>query len=242
MAGLVRFWSFLVRVGSMLVLAPPSFARLSEEVTVLGGQSVVVVMVVAVFVGSNLAIQGYRAFENIGGDQLVSVFVGLAGVREMAPITAGAMVAAKAGAGITSAFAAMREKNQLDALEVMAVDPVGYLVVPKFYAFLLVMPMMVLVSNLFCLASGFFVARHQLGVDPLVFLEGLRSFIQVRDLWIGVLKGLVFGVLICLVSAYYGFHAARGPLGIGNATNATVIVLCVVCILANCLVTALFYG
>lgn len=221
---------------------PPPPGRTLEEAYRIGVQSLPVLAIISVFVGTNLALQGYNAFLPIGGQRLVGTFVALAGVREMAPIIAASMVAAKAGTEMASQIAVMRTRDQIDALEVMAVNPHWYLVTPRFLAIVLVMPALTVLSVGITLFASWLVATQQLGQNGTEFLSLVREAIAARDLFAGILKAGVFGAIICLMSCFCGFRSDRGPEGVGRATNAAVVISAVVCVSVNYLVSQVMYG
>jgi phospholipid/cholesterol/gamma-HCH transport system permease protein len=241
MSAPASFPSFLVDVGEALLRAPPLEESLREAYNI-GVRSMPVLFVISVFVGTNLALSGYSAFAPLGGQGLVGMFVALAGVRELAPILAAAMVAAKAGTEMASALAVMRTREQVDALEVMAVSPAWWLVVPRLLGILLVMPALTTLSIGLTVASAWAVAKYQLHLNGDAFLVLVRQSITGTDLLAGVVKALVFGALICVVSCYHGLTSRRGPEGVGRATNLAVVISAVSIVISNALVSLVLYG
>lgn len=221
---------------------PPPPGRTLEEAYRIGVQSLPVLLVISVFVGTNLALQGYNAFLPLGGQRLVGMFVALAGVRELAPIIAAAMVAAKAGTEMASQIAVMRTRDQIDALEVMAVDPTWYLVTPRFFAIVAVMPALTILSVATTIGASWAVSTFQLGLNGGEFLALVRDSIEGRDLVAGIVKAAFFGAVICLMSCFCGFRSGKGPEGVGRATNAAVVISAVVCVSLNYLVSQVMYG
>ena len=218
------------------------FRSTVEEAYRIGVKSLPVLLVISIFVGTNLALQGYHAFVPLGGQRLVGMFVALAGVREMAPILAAAMVAAKAGTEMASQLAVMRTREQIDALEVMAVNPLWWLVTPRLLAIAIVMPALTTIAIVTTILAAWGVSTLQLGLNSSEFLQYVRDSIEGRDLVVCQVKGVVFGVVICLVSCYCGYHSKRGPDGVGQATNAAVVAASVVCVTINYLVSQATYG
>jgi phospholipid/cholesterol/gamma-HCH transport system permease protein len=225
-----------------LFIAVPSGKLFLEEVYRIGIRSLPIVGAVAFFIGSNIAIQGYGLFKEFGGESMVGMFVGLATIREMAPIVAGAMVAAKSGSEIAASIATMRVKQQIDAMEVMAVNPFWYLMVPKFLAAIVVVPLLVLVADFFTLASGYVVSVYQLKVNSGVFMLNLARFVTPRDIMFSMIKGLVFGVVVCILSCYYGYHSKPGARGVGTATNRSIVSISALSIIINYFLSELMYG
>ena len=195
-----------------------------------------------VFVGTNIAIQGYTAFATLGAGNMVGMFVSMAGVREICPLLAGVMVAAKTGTEMAAQLAVMRTREQIDALEVMAVNPYAELVTPGFIAICTALPLLTLVGLMLSLGSAYGVAVWQLGVSPGEYNDYVWSNISSLDLVNALVKALVFGMLISTISGFFGFFSEKGPEGIGRATNRAVVTMCITCICADYLLTAMFYG
>jgi phospholipid/cholesterol/gamma-HCH transport system permease protein len=201
-----------------------------------------VLLVISFFVGTTLALQGFHAFRPLGGQRLLGMFVALAGVRELAPIMVGVLVAARSGTEMASQLAALRTGHQIDALEVMALDPHGLLVTPRILGILAVLPALTLVSLITVLGSAWGVSVWQLGQNGEVFWSYVQATATLADFGLGAVKAVLFGVVICLVSCFAGFASAPGPEGVGRATNVAVVVSAVVCVLVNFAVSLLAYG
>lgn len=222
--------------------SPLSGRRLREEMARIGLGTFPVLAAVAVFVGSSIAMEGYAVFRELGAQGMVGIFVVMACVREMAPVAAGAMVAAKAGAEMASTLGVMRVRQEIDALQVMAVDPCGWLVAPRLLAILIVTPLLVVYADVLMVGAGYAVSVWRLGVNAGAFLEDIRLNVSGTDLLCGLTKGIVFGGVICLLSCFYGFTARGGAEGVGRATNRAVVSVCMVCVLLNYAISAFFYG
>lgn len=208
----------------------------------IGIKSLPILLVISAFVGTNLALQGYNAFRPLGGGRLVGMFVSLAGVRELAPIIAASMVAAKAGTEMASQIGVMKIREQIDALEVMAVHPYAFLVAPRLLGILLVLPALTILSIFLMLASGYVVSVAQLGLNGAEFIHFASQGIRPVDFLYGALKAMYFGAVISLVSCWFGFTCGRGPEGVGQATNRAVVVSAVVCVTSNYFLSELLYG
>ncbi len=220
----------------------PPRGRLMEEAWNIGLKSLPILFIISAFVGTNLALQGYNAMRPLGGGRLVGMFVALAGARELAPIIAAAMVAAKAGTEMASQIGVMRIREQLDALEVMAVNPYAHLVTPRLLGITLVLPALTIISIFLMIAAGYLVAVHQLGLNGAVFLRFAATGIAPMDFVYGMVKAVWFGLVICTVSCYFGFTCKDGPQGVGQATNRAVVVSAVVCVTTNYFISELLYG
>jgi len=246
------FWHFLNRTGAyacffMDCVRSTSrhgvrWLRVMDEAYKLGVKAFPVLFTMAIFVGTNIAIQGHSAFTSVGAGNLVGMFVALAGVREVCPLLAATMVAAKAGTELTAQLAVMRTKEQIEALEVMAVDPRAELVAPPLLAIMLCLPALTVVSTFVSLAAAYAISVYQLHVDPGQFLSFLLGYLTVFDLVASIIKSLFFGAVIATVSAFFGFFSERGAKGVGQATNRAVVTMCIVIISLNFVLTSLLYG
>lgn len=236
------FGLFVARAATSSVQHPPPIGDVIHESWRIGWRALPILITISFFVGTNLAIQGYASFRPLGGTELLGMFVALAGVRELAPIMVAAMVAAKAGTEMASQIAVMRTKEQIDALEVMAVDPYAWLVAPRFLGIVIVLPALTVVSIFTLIGSAWLVTVYQLGENGVHFLTLVAQTTTGLDLIVCMVKAALFGVMISLVSCFFGFTSQPGPKGVGAATNAAVVVSAVACAIANYLVSQAVYG
>ena len=221
---------------------PPAWGPVVDEMYNVGVRALPVLVAVSVFVGSNVALQGYHVFKSLGGQSLVGMFVAIAGVRELAPLVAAMIIAAKTGTEMTTTIAMMRITEQIDALEVMAIDPYWYLVAPRLIGITLIVPILTTLAVFICFMTGLAVSVTQLGVDVGTFLQSATAYVSFQDILFGFLKGIVFGMIIGAVSCYFGFNSQRGPLGIGRAANRSVVTMIVVNAVANYFLSQVLYG
>ena len=241
-ATLGRFGFFVATFARASFTRPPPIARSIEEAYSIGVRSLPILLIISGFVGTNLALQGYNAFKPLGGQQLVGMFVALAGIRELAPMMVAAMVAAKAGTEMASQIAVMRIREQIDALEVMAINPYWYLITPRFLGILIVLPALTILSIFTLVSSAWLVAVFQLGLNGHEFMAYASQTTSLSDILFTSVKAFCFGVIICLVSCFYGFNSKPGPNGVGEATNSSVVVSAVGCAALNYFLSELLYG
>jgi len=213
-----------------------------RQFTEIGLESLPVLIAVSVFIGMNVAIESYATFLKFGGENMIGMFAGLTEIREMCPAIAAAIITAKAGTRIAASVGLMRIREQIDALEVMAVDPYYFIVAPRFIAAVIMFPFMVLVSDAVAILATYLVATVQLGLDPGAFWNYTISYITMTDIYNGMIKGLFFGMIISVMCCYFGFVAEKGAEGVGRATNKAVVITGMVLILVNLLLTDLMYS
>ncbi len=240
-ASIGRFGFFVATFASASVRNTPPWARIVEEAYKIGVFSLPILLIISTFVGTNLALQGYNAFAPLGGQSLVGMFVARAGVREMAPIMVAAMVASKAGTEMASQIAVMKIRDQVDALEVMAINPYWYLVTPRFFGIILVLPALTMISIFTLLSASYVVSVYQLGLNGSEWISLASQNIHLWDFAACSVKSIVFGVIICLVSCYCGFTTNPGPSGVGQATNAAVVLSAMLCAVLNYLLSELLF-
>ncbi len=208
----------------------------------IGVETLPVLIAVCVFVGTNIALVGYHIFKSFGGQQFLGAYVGLSCVRELAPILTGAMMAAKPGTDISATIATMRVKEQIDALEVMSVDPFQFLIVPRLIAFIFAAPLLVLFGAFFSVAAGYFVAVYQLHLNSGQFLNDVRNYVLLQDVFNGMLKGGLFAIVGCVLSCFFGFYSQPGPKGVSRAINLSVVTIASFIVIFNFFLTAAIYG
>ena len=241
MASLGRFGLFILRFAREAIRRPPPPGRTLAEAYAVGVAALPILLIIAAFVGTNLAIQGYTAFQPIGGQRMVGLFVALTGVREFGPIIAASMVAAKSGTEMASQIAVMRIRDQIDALEVMAVQPHWYLVTPRLLGILLAMPAVTTLSTFTMVSAAYLVSVYQLDLNGATFMEFALTATSPIDLLVSNVKAVLFGGVICLVSCYNGFISDPGPEGVGASTNRAVVLSAVSCVILNYLISEAIY-
>lgn len=237
-----KMWLFFLRTLKTVFTTVPVKKEVLQQCVEIGIESLPVLGAVSVFIGMNVTIEGYSTFLRFGGENMIGVFAGMTEIRELCPAIAAAIVTAKAGTRIAASIGLMRIKEQIDALEVMAVDPFRFIVAPRFIATVLMFPFLVLISDTIAIAASYLVATAQLGLDPGSFLDYTISYIHMSDIYNGMIKGLIFGMIISVMCCYFGFVAEKGPVGVGRATNKAVVFTGMVLILVNLVLTDIMYS
>lgn len=224
------------------IFSPPFRPReIVEHMRFIGNRSIGVVLLTAGFTGMVLVLQGYYALVRFGGEIYLGPLVALSLVRELGPVLAALMVAARAGSAISATVAGMRVTEQIDAMEVMAVDPVQYLASTRMVAALITVPMLVAIFNLAGIAAGLLFAVEVLGLDGPLFFSTVREAVQWPDVQVSLLKAGLFGLQIAWISCYEGFSATQGAKGIGRATTTAVVVISVLVLAGDYVVTAFLF-
>jgi len=194
-----------------------------EAAEYIGVQSLLIVCLIALFVGMVFALQLTTALRQFGTESFVGATLGIALTRELAPVFCAIVVAARAGAGMATELGSMRITEQIDALATMALSPIQYLVTPRVVAATLMVPLLCALFICVAMFGGYAVAVWLLNVDRGVFLENARWIVDVRDIVQGIVKATVFGTALSLIACYQGFHATGGAKGVGVGTTRAVV-------------------
>ncbi|HET6631622.1 MAG TPA: lipid asymmetry maintenance ABC transporter permease subunit MlaE [Rhodanobacteraceae bacterium] len=212
---------------SVLAALPRSLRHLREivrQVWFVGAMSLIIVMVCGLFVGMVLALQLYYVLSIFGGTAALGTVVALSLFRELGPVVTALLFAGRAGTSITAEIGLMRATDQIDAMEMMAVDPIAYVVAPRFLAGLIAMPLLVCVFNMLGIFGGHLVGVSWLGIDNGTFWGNMSASVNVwTDVIDGVWKGLAFGAVATLIAVYQGFNAPPNSEGVAYATTRTVV-------------------
>jgi phospholipid/cholesterol/gamma-HCH transport system permease protein len=221
---------------------PPFRLRLLfQAMEFVGVGSLFIVLLTGLFTGAVFALQGASAFRLFNAESLVGSTVALSLAKELSPVLTGLMVTGRAGSGIATELGTMRVTEQIDALETMAVNPVQYLVVPRFLAGVVMVPALSVLFTLVGMCGAYFVGVVLMNIDPGVFLGKTRWLVDPKDITDGLIKATVFGGVLTLVGCYKGFYASGGARGVGIATTQSVVVSSVAILVADYFLTAMMF-
>jgi phospholipid/cholesterol/gamma-HCH transport system permease protein len=193
--------------------------RIGRQLAFVGYSSVPVLAITGGFIGMILALEGYRQFQSIGQEGRLGGVINLAVVKQIGPVLAAVMLAGRVGCSLTAELGSMRVTEQLDAMRAMASDPVRVLVVPRFLACVLMIPLLTIFSNVCGVAGGWVITTQYYGADAGQYLKYSESFVHWMDIASGLIKSVFFGGAIGLVACYKGFNCKPGAEGVGEATT-----------------------
>lgn len=185
----------------------------------IGVQSVSVVAITGTFIGMVLAVQTYHEFQMMGLETKMGSVINISLVKELGPVLAATMLAGRVGSSMAAELGTMRVTEQVDALTALGTDPIQYLVVPRFLACLLLIPLLTLMADFMGVIGGATVCTQVLGVDSFAYWKHSRDFVEALDILAGVLKSLFFGAAIALISCHRGFNSKAGAEGVGKAAT-----------------------
>jgi phospholipid/cholesterol/gamma-HCH transport system permease protein len=186
-----------------------------------------------------LALQTYYAFRLFSAESLVGATVALSMTRELGPVITALMVTGRAGSAIAAEIGTMRVTEQVDALTVMAINPVQYLAVPRIIAGLVMLPLLTVLSDFVGMVGGYLVGVKLLGINAAIFMNKVYELVALEDIYNGLIKAAVFGVILTLVGCYKGFTTTGGAEGVGRATTQSVVLSSVLILASDYVLTAL---
>ena len=195
-----------------------------EQCYHIGVDSLSLVCLVSAFSGMAVSIQMAYQMEAYVPDYMVGSIVVRSVVLELAPILMGLVLAGRVGAGIASEVGTMKVSEQVDALISLAVDPVGYLMMPRFIAGLLMVPVLVSFASVVAISAGFIMAVIKMGITTTDFIKGMKLDFQTYDIYVGLVKAVVYGGLITFIGSYAGLRTEGGAQGVGKAATAAVVI------------------
>ena len=216
--------------------------QLGRQMLEMGYFSLPVVGLTAVFTGMVLALQSYTGFSRFEAQNAIPTIVVLSMTRELGPVLAGLMVAGRVGASIAAELGTMRVTEQIDALTTLATDPLRYLVFPRLLAGTLMLPALVLVADVIGVMGGWLVSVYKLGFGPIEYINRSFEHLETQDVVSGLVKAAVFGFLLTLMGCYHGYRSKGGAQGVGAATTRAVVSASILILIANYVVTELFFA
>ena len=235
------FFAYTIRG---IMLPPGKFWPTVKQIEFIGTKSFVVIGFTAAFTGMVLALQGYHTLTRFGSEGWLGSAVGLSLIRELGPVLTALMVTGRAGSAIAAEIGIMRIEEQIDALECMAIDPFSYLILPRFIASVIALPLLTAFCDVIGILGGYFIGVGLLGVNAGAFWDGIISSVDWSDLSMGLVKSACFSVLIVWVCTYKGFYAgvdqgSFGPEQVGRATTEAVVISSIAVLIGDYVITSI---
>lgn len=229
--------------GLILILKPPFYPRqILRQMIDIGYYSLPVVGLTAAFSGMVIALQSYTGFARFSAEGAVASVVALSITRELGPVMAGLMVAGRMGASMAAEIGTMRVTDQIDALTTLSTNPMKYLVTPRLYAGLLMLPLLVVIADIIGIFGGFIIGVYKLGFNAGNYITQTANFLQPLDVISGLVKAAVFGFIVTLMGCYQGYNSDKGAQGVGRATTNAVVSASILILIFNYLITGIFFG
>ena len=212
-----------------------------EQVVEFGFNSLPIVGLICFLIGAIMAMQSAYQLARFGATQYIANLVGVAAMRELAPLMTAILVTGRSGSAITAEIGTMKVAEEIDALEVMGINPIKFLVTPKFLAMVIAVPCLTLLATFIMIAGGYMLSVALLGIDSSLYLENTARALTLKDFATGMTKSLFFALVISWVGVYRGFQVEGGAEGVGRMTTSSVVTSIFFIILVDLLFTAVFY-
>ena len=212
-----------------------------HQMFITGIKSLGVITVVAMFTGMILALQTGLELRRFGQEVNIGTAVTVVLLREMGPFMTGLIIAASVGSAIAAQMGTMVVAEEIAALEVMSIDPLRFLVMPRLVALLVMMPILTVYTNIIGIVGGAIVGYTQLGVSFVAYFDNATRYALNKDLYVGLFKAAIFGLIIVTVACHQGFATKEGAVGVGQATRRTVIISFLTILVVGYMVTRVFY-
>lgn len=204
-----------------------------EQMAVVGPDSISIALITAAFVGMVFTIQVAREFLNFGAGQAVGGVLALALTRELAPVLTAVVIAGRVGSAFAAEIGTMRVTEQIDALYVLKTDPIDYLVLPRVIACSLMLPILTIISLITGMLGGLFIATTLYGISQITFIDSIRNFLELWDLFSAMTKSFIFGALVAVIGCNWGLTTTGGAKGVGESTTTAVVTALIAIFISN---------
>ncbi|CVK19990.1 MULTISPECIES: ABC transporter permease [Sporomusa] len=239
----------LENAGQVLILLGQSIYHLRglsttllvRQMAHLGADSLPIVLLTMLFTGMVMTVQTGHEFVKYGAQSSVGGLVAVAMGRELSPVLTGVVFAGRVGAAITAEIGSMKVTEQIDALRVMAVNPIAYLVVPRMLACMLMLPVLVIFANGIGIIGSYIIATTYTGITSFTFFNSIKVFAVPHDITGGLIKAMFFGAIIAIIGCHKGLTTAQGAEGVGRATTGSVVLSIILIFISNYFLSVILY-
>ncbi len=219
----------------------PRMRHILNQMSHLGVDSLLIVSLTLLFTGVVFTLQTADVLIRFGAQGTVGGIISIAIGRELGPVLVAVVCAGRVGAAITAEISTMKVTEQIDALRVMAVSPIDYLLVPRMLACMIVVPLLTVFGDVIGVFGGWLIAVYYEGISSYAYMNSIHVFVELFDLTGGVIKAVFFGNVIAVLGCYYGLHCPDGAEGVGRATTKTVVSSIIVIFILNAVLTFFLY-
>jgi phospholipid/cholesterol/gamma-HCH transport system permease protein len=240
LVGLGSVVRFLLRLVAESPRALLRFDLIAEQIYNAGALSLVIIMLSGLFVGMVLGLQGFQLLQRFGSEEALGTAATIGLVKELGPVITALLFAGRAGTALASELGLMRATDQLSAMEMMAVDPIRRVVVPRFLGGMIAMPLLAAIFSVIGIYGAQLIGVQIFGVDSGSYWSQMRASVGLHDINEGIVKSYIFGVACSLIAVYEGYYAVPTAEGVGRATTRTVVTSAVIILFLDYLITAAF--
>jgi phospholipid/cholesterol/gamma-HCH transport system permease protein len=244
----LRFYARIVRAMPRALRYPREILVLMSDITlgsgalIVGGGMFFVVVSIAFFTGTEVGLEGFNGLQQIGAEAFTGVITSLANTREITPLVAGVALAAQVGAGFTAQLGAMRISDEIDALEVMGVNSIVYLVATRVWAALITMVPLYLAALFASYLASELVVTKFFGLSSGTYQHYFQLYLPPIDILYSFMKAMIFAVLVTFVHCYYGYTATGGPAGVGVAAGRAIRLSIILVVVVNLILSLVLFG
>ncbi|HUC05262.1 MAG TPA: ABC transporter permease [Acidimicrobiales bacterium] len=244
----LKFYARILRALPRALQYPREILVLMSDITlgpgalIVGGGMFFVVVSISFFTGTEVGLEGFNGLQQIGAQAFTGVITALANTREITPLVAGVALAAQVGAGFTAQLGAMRISDEIDALEVMGVNSVVYLVATRVWAALITMIPLYLAALFASFLASELVVTKFFGLSAGTYQHYFRLYLPPLDIFYSFLKAMIFAVLVTFVHCYYGYNATGGPAGVGVAAGRAIRLSIILVVVVNLFMSLILFG
>lgn len=231
--GVGEFAIFSVKAIAACFHSPVRVSEIFKHIDFVGNKSIWIIVLTGSFTGLALTFQIWLGFSQLSAGDLVGPTVALAILREIGPVLTGLVIAARAGGAMAAQIGTMRVSEQIDALEVIGIEPIQYLVSPRVVAAVVGTPLLCALFDFMAMSASYVLSVFFLGLDEGVYWDRIRLWVEVSYVYEGLFKATVFGLYFGLFCTYTGFYTKGGAKGVGDATNKGVVVSMVMVIVLD---------
>ena len=216
---------------------PFYFAETKEQMYLIGIGSLYLVILTGIFAGQGFALAFANELADFGAKDYLGRIMTIAIVRELGPVLAALMIAARVASGITAEIGAMKSSNQINALLSFGIDPIKKLAVPRFLALLIMVPVLTIFCDFIAIFGGYIIAVFLAHVSGTMYFAAVKERLIFGNLFIGLIKPIFFSFIIAFISCYKGFSAEGGTKGVGKATTESVVLSSIIILVVNFFIT-----
>jgi phospholipid/cholesterol/gamma-HCH transport system permease protein len=236
-----RFFEILWRVAIWTPRPPYDLRELARQMVRVGVESVPVVVLTSLFTGMVMALQTFSTLKRVNAESFVGTLVALSMVRELAPVISSLLIAGRCGSAMGAELGTMRVTEQIDALEVLATDPVHYLMVPRVWATTIMLPLLIALADAISIFGGYLISVVYMGANAVSYMHRTYQYMDLRDLMSGLIKAAVFGLIISVVGCQSGFYTRGGAEGVGRSTTRSVVVASIAILITDFFLTKILF-
>ncbi|MFZ2225435.1 MAG: ABC transporter permease [Candidatus Deferrimicrobium sp.] len=231
-------------LATLKIVRPKQIPKIIQQVYFIGARSTMIIMLVGLFTGMIMGLQYHHALVQVGAGGALGTLVVLSLVRELGPVLTAIMIAARAGSAITAEIGIQRISEQIDALDTMRIDPLRYLISPRIAASIISFPLLTTLFDLIGITGGYISGVLLLGANAGTYLHTVQASMEMKDVTDGLIKAIVFAVIVSTVCCYQGYFAhmrtdSHGAKAVGLATTSAVVLSCVLILVSDYVVTSL---